>query len=432
MVLLLAVLFGCNKNDAFNLSQLPSDDHIQPGTQSYTLQGRSSAGDSVISYNSRYKLLGHNLDPDFGETRAALCLNINMSTENVSFGSDAEFSYSELVFALDPFVYSGAVNSTLSIRVFPLDSALYTNRKYYTNSTTPYQLVSWPAVLTPTSILSAKPVLRVRLDSAFGAALMKNQTALSNNTSLQSLYKGFFIEALTHSGQPGIIYKIDLEDPQSGYFIRYQKTPQDTLSAFRFSFSGSKAVRYNQIRHAYLGGSPLLNQQIEGNYQSGTEKLFLKGLGHTCIKLNIPQFQPKPHPDSLYTVSRAELILYLDRFANTQSGYAPPGKLSLLALDSLGSESYTLDQLNALDAARYDGVYDDTYKCYRFNIVKHAQAILHSKIKNYGFVLQVADPAFGFSAIRDLEMGRVIFEGSAHTTLAPKFLLHYTALKKPQ
>jgi hypothetical protein len=371
------------------------------------------------------------MDPEFGETRAGLFLNLNMNTENVSFGPTAAYAYSELIFALDPLVYSGVNSSTLSMRVYPLDSALKSGKIYYSNTSTSCQNVQWTAVSSPTSQLNGKPVLRISIDSAYGATLMKDETALLNNTNLQNKYKGFYVQAFTSGNNPGIVYKINLDDALSGYYVRYRKTPQDTLSAFRFAFSGTKAVRYNTIKHTYFGGSPLMLSQMEGDFESGKQKLYIKGLGHSKLIVNIPQLKARSVSDSIYSVNRAELVLYLDRDANTQSGYAPPAKLALIALDSLQTESYTLDQLNSIDRLRYDGVFDDVNKCYRFNIVKHTQAILSGKIKNYGFRILVAEPDFGLLQFRDLLMGRVIFEGTNHATLYPKFLIHYTAIPKP-
>lgn len=427
----LVITASCTKQDTLGTDLLPPEDYIQPGTHVYTVEARSARADSIISYNSGYKIIGQNMDPEFGESRAGLFLNLNMSTENVSFGSTAVYAYSELIFALDPLMYSGVNTSTLSMRVYPLDSALKSGKIYYSNTATTCQNVQWMAVSTPTSQLNGKPVLRITLDSAFGAALMKDETALLNNTNLQSKYKGFYIEAFTSGNNPGILYKVNLDDAISGYYVRYRKTPQDTLSAFRFAFSGTKAVRYNTIKHTYFGGSPLMLRQLDGDFESGQKKLFIKGLGHSKLIVNIPQLKARAVKDSIYTVNRAELVLYLDRDANTQSGYAPPPKLALIALDSLENESYTFDQLNSIDRNRYDGAFDDVNKCYRFNIVKHAQAILSGKIKNFGFRILVADPDFGLLQFRDLLMGRVIFEGTEHATLYPKFLIHYTAIPKP-
>lgn len=424
------LITSCSKQDILNTSLLPPEDHILPGTQVYTIQARSARADSIISYNTGLKILGQNMDPEFGETRAGLYLNLNMSSENVSFGSTAAYAYSELIFALDPLMYSGSNTATLNMRVYPLDSALNPSKIYYSNYKTACQGVQWMAVSTPTSQYNAKPVIRIKIDSAYGAALMKDEAALLNNTNLQNTYKGFYIEAFTGNGNPGVLYKMNLNDAVSGYYIRYRKTPQDTLSAFRFAFSGSKAVSYNTINHSYLGGSPVMMNQLDGDFESGKSKLYLKGLGHSKLIVNIPQLKAFSVTDSIYSVNRAELVLYLDRDANTQSGYAPPAKLALVAVDSLQKESFTLDLLNSIDRNRYDGVYDDVAKCYRFNIVKHAQAVLSGKIKNYGFRIQVADPEF--IMFKDLLMGRVIFEGSSHATLYPKFLIHYTAIPKPR
>jgi hypothetical protein len=114
--------------------------------------------------------------------------------------------------------------------------------------------------------------------------------------------------------------------------------------------------------------------------------------------------------------------------SSTLTAYRTPPRLSLLALDSLGRETLTLDQRNSNYISRYDGTYDSNKQRYVFNIPLHAQALLSGKRKNYGFVLVLADPDPIYVAFRDQNVEGLKLQGS-NGILKPFFRMDYIRMK---
>lgn len=389
--------------------------------------------DSIACYNSRYKFLGHNLDPYFGEVNVGMYLNANLNVSNWDFGTRAKIVSSEIIFAVDFLDFAGDTSALLNYSVFPLNTELNKTLVYLSNNESLHNKTPISTASLKFSLLNGKPVLRIPIDTSYSGPLMRNKNYLVNNETFLAQYKGFYIKTAVSPNSQGTIFKCDLEDETSGFYIRYNV---DTLESFKFAFKGSASVKHNTISYTYTNAHPSLKSQLAGDSAAGTSNLFLKGLGVSKLRLYIPNL--KNLSDSFgIAVNRAELLLYPD-FTNFMQGkisnairYNIPTKLSLITCDSVGREKYVIDQINPIDAGRYDGGYDDVRKCYVFNIPRHAQSILNGKTKNYGFYVVVANPESRFTVFRDTYIDRVVLAGSANNDLRPRFNLSYIKFKNP-
>jgi hypothetical protein len=409
--------------------------------------------DSILSYPSRYKYLGINNDPYFGTTEVGLYLTANIPDGKtyVSFGDDARLSSSEIILtAFNLGVsYIGSASAQVSYSIYPLLSAFDRTKLYYTNVDKLYNNnVILGAFTGSYSALDGKVVLRIPMDKNFANAVLTNPQYLYNNDAFLATYKGFYIKCSLNN-DAGIITKFDLKDPLSGFYLYYQNgTPSATKTdkSFKFVFGLSdqeQITAFNTVKHSFTGASTsLLQQVVNKDTNSGKENLFLKGMGVSKVKLYIPSL--KNYSDSFkIAVNRAELIFNLDPAFAQGLGYLPPAKLCLLPLDSLGRETFAIDQKSSSDLARYNGNYDVIERRYVFNIARHAQAIAAGKIKNYGFYLVVANSDFLssynnvyvenstalFYLKRDEYIERVVLAGSANSSLKPVFKLSYIKLK---
>jgi hypothetical protein len=100
--------------------------------------------------------------------------------------------------------------------------------------------------------------------------------------------------------------------------------------------------------------------------------------------------------------------------------------LSLLALDSLGQEIFTIDQYNTnYSFLSYDGNYNSDAGTYTFNISRYIQHILNGKIRYYGMVLVATDPKTTLTARKDFFAARVVLGGYQNSALKPKLKLYY-------
>lgn len=392
-------------------------------------------------FASDIKFLGSNQDPVFGRTDVGLYTNflIPNSLTNISFGNDPQLVSAEVVLTVPLLDFVGNYTTTLSYSVFPVSSTLSTSTVYYTSNDSIYDKNSLLGSYTGTySVLNGKFVLRIPIDAGYAQSILNGTQYLIDNSTLVSTYKGFYITSEGSSLNPvsmqGIISKFDLNDGNSGFYIYYQNgTPSATKEnkVAKFVFSGSGSVKFNHVKYQPVNGanSLLYKQLITGDTTAGQQALFLKGLAGTKVKLYMPSL--KSYADSFkVAVNRAEVVLNVDpSFTSPNGQYIPPPALALLAMDSLSRENYVVDQLNATDAQRYDGVYDANNNRYVFNIARHVQAIFNGQKKNYGFYLVVADPSALSAVKRDNHAERVVIAGVKNSSLKPKFNLSYVKFR---
>lgn len=430
----------------------PTDDVLSAGTLSYPVYAHTVRYDSILSLNDRYKYLGSNQDPIFGRMDIGMYLNPNIPDGKVfvSFGEDAHLTSAEIILVINGIgsSYAGSSSSPVSYSVFSLANNLDPAKVYYTNSTDLYLKNAVVGAYTGTLTgYEGKLALRIPLDADFAKALMAHPQYLLDNTVFQSFYKGFYIKSNLTTGE-GLIAEFDLGDPLSGMHIRYQNgepSATKTEKSFLFTFSGTNInpLRFNTMKYDPVnGGNTTLKQQIVNNDSTaGANNLFLKGMGATRLKVYIPSLRSLKDSFDV-SVNRAEVIFNVDpSFATTN--YPLPPKLCLFPMDSLGRESFALDQINTTDRARYNGKYDDVNNRYVFNIARHVQAILSGKAKNYGFYLVVSSSEDLVSyknlyngnskellfAGRDHYLERVVLAGSNNSLLKPTFNLSYVKLK---
>lgn len=438
-----ALIFGaCKKdNNVLGADVQPEDDILEATFSDATPMYLHTINHKpTFCFPSNIKFLGSNQDPHFGRTDVGLYTNINIpnSITNVSFGEDANLISSEIILAVPALDFVGDL-SAMNYSVFPVVTALSTSSVYFTSNDSLHNKNSVLGTYTGTySVIDGQLCLRIPVDFNYAKAILTNPQYLVDNTTFQNTYKGFYISSEGTSLNPvtkqGTISKFNLNDELSGLYLYYQNgTPSATKEnkTFKFTFSGTSSVKFNSVKYQpNNGANSLLYDQFTGtDTLKGNQNLFLKGLGGTKLKLYMPDL--KSYADSFkIAVNRAEVVLNVDpSFTSPNGQYFPPVSLALLAMDSIGQENFVLDQLTTIDAARYDGIYDEVNKRYVFNIARHVQAIMNGKKKNYGFYIVVADPSALSTVKRDNFSERVVLAGVNHASLKPKFNLSYIKFK---
>ena len=453
LILLIVFFSFCKKdNRILGSDNQPTEDELNSTfCDTSRINAHTLVYDSIASLNSNYKFLGSNQDPIFGRTDVGLYFNINMPTSNVNFGSTASLLYSEIILRVgfredNSYDYLGEASSNLTYSVFAIDSTLIPSKGYYSNTKKLYNINELIAVFTGSySTLGKEIVLRIPVNSDFAKAIFTNTVDLQSNDVFQKKHKGFYITSegtnLNPISNQGIITKFDMDHDLSGFYLRYKIGSAADTNSFKFSFKGTEAVRFNTVKYqANQGASYLLTKQLEGDTSIGAENLFLKGLGATKIKVNIPFL--KNYTDSFkVAVNRAEVVFNIDPTFITSSGkYNAPPRLALIPLDQSGNDTIPFDYRTAIDAGRYDGYYDKENSRYVFNIARHIQAIFNNKIKNNGFILAVSNINDSYNYYlngvkhlmyrRDNYSERVVLAGVNKSSIKPKLNLSFIKYKK--
>jgi hypothetical protein len=424
---------GCKKDhNVLGVSVLPGDDSLSNSFTEYPLYAHTQRFDSIANFRDQYRFLGSTNDY-FGRVDVGLYLNANMAGEKPFEDDVYELISSEIILAIDTTKSAGNTLASLSYSIYPLDSALSTSRVYYSNNTSLHNPVPLPTFFTgPHSVIKGSPdrnVVKIPVDLAFADQILQGKADLQNNSTFQLKYKGFYIVA--SAGQnDGVIYKVDTEDAVSGFYINYKKKGDTTGLTFHFTFSGPSSVKINTVKYDYTNATPVLKGQLNGDTTLGSSAFFLKGMGVTKVRVNIPFL--KNYSDSFnVAVNRAEITFPLDpSYNNGASGFPLPPQLTLLPVSMAGRDTLALDQLNPTDNARYNGFYDAPNNRYIFNIARHAQAILKGEKANNGFYLYVADPSKILAGRRDNFIERVALAGTGNTANQPRFRMNYIRFKK--
>jgi len=390
-LLLILCTQSCKKDHrVLDASVQPEDDLLTAQyNESAVLYGYAQNTVPVYTFNDRYKFLGSHYDKIFGKVDVGLYLNINTTLSNISFSLNPVLDSAAFVFAVDSKNFDGSLFSSLTFSVFTLDSALSAKNNYNTSNFSLYNPVPLPTMpVTSVKESSEGFTVRIKLDQAFAKDFISYPQYLTDNATMQSKYKGFYLAANAPSGD-GVILRCDLEDPFSGLFFYVRATDTSaTGRSEKFNFSGSSAVRFNTVKQDLSTAHASLKAQSPADSVS-SPYFFVKGLGITNSRIMIPGLNS--YADSTeFAINRAEVTFEVDNDVIPGGFFVAPPALCLLPLTPAGRDTFAIDQLATIDNARYGGVYSGGK--YTFNITRHVQAMAKHRVQNNGFVLVVANP----------------------------------------
>lgn len=430
-------IFSCKKKQNTTLGtdvQPESDILLSEVSDTSTIQMHTILHPKSKSYQDQFKYLGSNQDPVFGRTNASIFTNFSMpsGSSNVSFGNDAVLDSAELIITFTQS-FIGDTTNALLYQVHQITQTLDKTHSYYMDTLVGYNSNLLCSVSRRISKTSGFYTIKLPINKSFAAAIIANPQYLTDNTTFNNTYKGFFITTKNSYLNPttqGSLMKIDLDNAVSGVYMYYHNGSSSASKQpkqYRFPFSGDNASRFNNIEYfPGSGGHNLLTEQIVlKDSLKGKQNIFLKGAGGTKVVLRLPFI--KNYADSCpIAVNRAEVILKVDEtFLSALGTYEPPPQISLVAMDESGREIYVKDQYYSADLLRFGGAYDPVGKQYVFNMARHVQDIMTGVIENYGFNIVVANPDKLYVVRRDTRAERVVIGGSGNAICKPSFKLTF-------
>lgn len=435
-----SVLFvSCKKNINKYLvdNTLPDRDMLNAMyIDTFTFNLKTQKIDSIQIFNDGFKYIGSNQDPVFGRTDAELYTHFSLPNNitNVAFPADAVVDSAKIILVFtENFV--GDTTTPLRYQVYSLTENMSASASYYSNKTFSYQTTPLADIVTKPIKMNGFKTLQIPVYVGFAQSIISNPQYLTNNSTLQNTYKGFYITTknsiLNASNLQGALMKIDLSNNVSGFYVYYHTGHPPALKeskVYQFIFNNNSSVRHNCITYNYSSGANVyLDGQLNGNYSSASQNVFVKGLNGTRVFVDIPALK-NPGNIGRFSINRAEVVFKVDNtFMPTKGSYNPPPAMSLLALDSAGNEILTIDQYSSSNSfVGYDGNLSNNE--YKFNISRYVQHILSGKTKYYGMVLVGTDPHVTLTARKDFFAARVVLGGYNHPTLKPVLKLYYTPI----
>ncbi len=431
-------LSSCNKQEHGVGVGLFNEDNILGAhlIDTFQIQSYSKIEDSSISNSLGNVNLGFYNDPFFGPTRAGFYTQFEIASSGINFGDtlncDSIILYLKLGYGdLD---YYGPSNEKLRFDVHLISQSSDFNKDsiYYTSSTL---AVNRESLVDPDFNNLVQPnftdtvfydrdtsfqsygigVLAIKLKNSFGQKLLdlNGTSVMESNENFLEEFKGIYVSVVGEDGED-ILY-IDVQDYGTAIMLYYKEGTDQSLSDHHFIIDDISA-HFNSFQHDYDQSSlrlqaALVDSTIGNNY------LFTQSGGGFKSYVHFPTLLDLKNSQVLIPVNKVELIIPIEE--GSTKDYAPPEQLFIFRINDDGEEELILDQY----IGHVDGFYNEIENQYRFNIIRHIQAVLNGDLNPNGLVIKTSNPGN--------TPNRVLLNGSLADTLYHKpmeFRLYYSSL----
>lgn len=383
LVLLTCIFLSSCKNESSPIGYDLLDNLVGTDfTDTITLEAWSVLEDTLNTTKTSAHVLGHLADPVFGNSSAAICTELILGGAAVNFGEHPILDSAVLTLQISGFY--GDTNSAVGIRVHRLNENLDPSATYYQNSTVGfdpkplnYQLINYTlkpntAVVVDTGVYNAH--MRIRLSQSFGQELLNHQSDLNNN--LRDYLKGFYIQAVSHSGTRGYMLMSNLTSALTGLTLFYHN---DSTQNARYTLSCTdNCARFTHFDHDYTStqNNDFLNEVLQHQTSIGDRTLFVQGGGGVKTRIVFPYLEHAfDQYDQRVAIHRAELVI--TNVDLNEVYLTPPTALTLQGIGKSDSAIRFLpDDDYYTYSAYYGGTYDATKREYRFRITKYVQQLI--------------------------------------------------------
>ncbi len=439
-IFLIALYLGsCNKQEhGVGVGLFNEDNSLAVHLiDTFQLLTYSKVEDSAISSGLGIVNLGFYNDPFFGKTSAGFYTQFEIATSGVDFGDTLNCDSIVLFLKLGAgeLDFYGPENKPLRVDVHLISQSADFNKDsvYYTSSSFP---INRESLIDPDFNNLVQPsftdtvfysrdssfqsyglgVLPIRLKKSFGQKLLDlNGTGvMESNENFLEEFKGIYVSVIGEDGED--ILHIDMSDFGTSIILYYKEGSDQELDDTRFLIDDISA-HFNSYQHDYEeSGSLRLKAEMQDS-TIGNQYFFtqsgggFKGYVHFPTLLNLLDSNP------LIPVNKAELIIPIEE--GSTKNYAPPEQLFIFRINDDGKEELILDQY----VGHVDGFYNAIDNQYRFNIIRHIQAVLNGELNPNGLVIKTSSPGN--------TPNRVILNGTLADTLFHKpmeFRLYYSSL----
>ena len=440
-IFLIALYFSsCNKQEQSVGIGLYSNDNIIGAhfVDTFKINALSKIEDSVRSSNLGVVNLGFYNDPFFGKTKAGFYTQFEIGGSGVTFGDTLNCDSIVLYLKLgsDDLSYYGPDNKPLRINVQQISKSAEFEKDstFYSKSSLPLNRESlldpnFNNLIQPNffdtvylsrdtafSALEIPGVIAIKLKKEFGQQILdlNGSSTLSSNEDFLKEYKGLYVSIEDENGSD--ILFIDMANFATTVMIYFKEGMEQEEDEYKFTIDAISA-HFNVFEHDYeQSGSIRLLASMQDS-SVGDQYLFTQAGGGYKSYIKFPTLLALRDSQPLIPVNKAELIIPIEPGSTKE--YAPPSQMFLFWVNDEGNEEFILDQT----VSDVDGRYDAENQQYRFNIIRHVQAILNGKINPNSLVLKTGSP--GSTPNRVLLNGNMVDTSS----LKPmKLRIYYSSL----
>ncbi len=379
-------LFSCKKTDE-NVGLITPDQNLDLLVlDTFTILTSTVEEDSLFVSQLTARLLGSVYHPEFGTSRASIVTEFRIPQVNFNFGPGAELDSIVLTLRYrDSGSFNGNPQANQLIKVYDLNERLYIDSNYFSNRVFQRSFTAvgeyngrFNTYDSITLIEKGLPVkypahLRIRLDNnTIGQRFINASTTdfSSNENFLNNILKGLYIDAEQVGTVDGIVAQFLMTSVYSGITVYYNDTSKAVFPILN-------TCAFSSIYDNDFSGTPIASQIADPNSNYNTT--FLQSKAGAKTKITIPNLLSLVSGETRYAVVSAKFTFKVDPSSIT-SGFNPPERLNLFAIDSLGRSQAVIDLFQ--EPALYGGSYNSTNQTYTFNIARHMQAILKEFTEN--------------------------------------------------
>lgn len=450
MLISLFVFNACKKNTTIGLN---IDDDLALNSQvviDSTLITQLLEEDSIPTNNQTNNPLGFFKDPIFGETQADIAAALTLPNGSTAkFDASAVLDSAVLVLPYAGF-YGDSLNTNYKVEVRELNEPLYESNSstFYFNtkqwahktnllgSSDVFSVSALKKEFAIVDIIIGKkdtvkkviPQLRIKLNTETITKLFlkADSATLSSNINFTNYFKGLYIslnkEATITNG--GVFLFNTLTSGAARLDIFYKETKANKIDTLQKSFAlaGNQGNVASHIKWDYTG--TVLATEIG---KTNSEKLYLKGLAGTKIKVSFPNIKNIKNLGKQITINKAQLIIKV--VDGSQTPYAPLPLLKVYRWDIANRPQLLPDESQNdprnIGEGYIGGVYNTTSKNYIFNVTAYIQDLLSGKTDYGTFISTIS---YTDAKSNSSNFGRAIIGGSLGNYKI-QLKVYYTDLK---
>lgn len=406
--------------------------------------------DSIPTNNQTNNPLGFFKDPVFGTTEANIAAALTLpSGATTKFDASATLDSAILVLPFAGF-YGDSLNTNYIVDVQELNEPLYesTGTPFYFNtkkwahksdllgSSNVFTAARVKQSLTIADILVGKndttktviPQLRIKLNNATitNLLLKADSATLANNVNFTNFFKGLYISlnklAVTNNGGLFLFNTLTSGAARLDVFYKETKAAKTDTLLKSFALAGNLNNVVSQISWDYTG--TVLSTELG---KIDPEKLYLKGLAGTKIKITFPNLKNLKSLGKQIAINKAQLILKI--VEGSQTPYPPLPLLKAYRWDIANRPQLLPDETQNdprnIGTGYIGGFFNNNSKSYVFNVTAHIQDMLNGK-PDYGTFISAI--SYVDAKSNSSNFGRSIISGSLNNYKI-QLKVYYTDLK---
>ena len=441
LFLVSSILFACKNESKVGLDVLPQGQHIDTYMEdTFSVDLTTILPDSVNTTYPYSIWVGSVNDANFGKISATTYSQLNITSENYVFPTDAVYDSLTFTFKYTNIKYGDSTND-FTLNIHQLNDEIYKDTTYYNNSkieynSTPIGSKTFSLKHNENEIFKNIDSVSIKLDDVLGASLVSNLAELKTQTTFNSFFKGIaFVAANNNTSLIAGSLKADTIINN----ITYNRTSRMVLHYHSASANPQKALRYefpiyntSTIKFTNFTsdrtGTPISGIVKANDSLStlNTSAAYLQSGSGLKVKLTLPNLKKLKDKIGDFAINKAELILPNTGVSNQTTFKAP----SLFMMQANANGTAKLSSSNAIQYVQQDGVsitstsntllinYDYTKNQYKIVITDYLQALVYDKVSPYYILIPASTGAENF-----------VIGSKNHPTAPIKLRVHYSTIQ---